>query len=86
MRDLKALREALGLTQFEAARRARLDRTRLSLAENGHVQLTIRELEALRSALTRAAKKRADQIGKLTTGRVLQRANAGTTTRLGRVE
>jgi transcriptional regulator with XRE-family HTH domain len=39
MKGLRLLREGAHLTQVELAHRAKIDRTRLSLAENGYVQL-----------------------------------------------
>lgn len=58
MSDWKRLREASGLSQFAAANRAGLDRTRLSLAEAGHVELAAREQRALRRVLLAALRKR----------------------------
>jgi transcriptional regulator with XRE-family HTH domain len=43
MKELRRLRRAARLTQVELAHRARIDRTRLSLAENGYVQLASSE-------------------------------------------
>lgn len=58
MKSLKELREASDLSQFKAANRAGLDRTRLSLAESGHVVLTAKEQDALRRVLLSALRKR----------------------------
>jgi transcriptional regulator with XRE-family HTH domain len=63
MQDLRALREASGLSQFAAANRAGLDRTRLSLAENGHVRLGEEEESAVRGVLVEAIQRRARQLG-----------------------
>jgi len=62
MRQLKALRKASGLRQCEAANRAGLDRTRLSLAENGHVKLSDHEERCLRRVLVEAIQKRAQHL------------------------
>jgi len=60
--NLKSLREASGLSQFAAANRAGLDRTRLSLVENGHVQLTASEESDVRRVLLAAIRDRAARI------------------------
>jgi transcriptional regulator with XRE-family HTH domain len=62
MRQLKALRKASGLRQWEAANRAGLDRTRLSLAENGHVKLSDDEERRLRRVFVKAIQKRAQHL------------------------
>ena len=59
MQDLKQLRETSGLSQFAAANRAGLDRTRLSLAENGHIKLNENEERAIRGVLVEAMQRRA---------------------------
>lgn len=56
--DLKSLREASGLSQFAAANCAGLDRTRLSLVENGHIRLTANEESAVRRVLLAAIRDR----------------------------
>ena len=76
MKCLKSLREASGLNQFEVAKRAGLDRTRLSLAENGHVQLTVDEADAVHSVLVCAVRERADRISKLLTDEYAQKVGA----------
>jgi transcriptional regulator with XRE-family HTH domain len=62
MKSLKSLREASGLSQFAAANRVGLDRTRLSLAENGHVRLTQDEDSAVRAVLLEAIHRRAHEL------------------------
>jgi transcriptional regulator with XRE-family HTH domain len=62
MQELRSLREASGLSQFAAVSRAGLDRTRLSLAENGHVKLSGDEENALRGVLVKAIQRRARQL------------------------
>ncbi len=51
MKRLRRLRQAARLTQVELAHRARIDRTRLSLAENGYVQLVADERVRINKAL-----------------------------------
>ncbi len=58
MNHSKQLREASGLTQLEVAKRAGLERSRLSLFESGYVVLTAREERALRRVLLSALRKR----------------------------
>jgi transcriptional regulator with XRE-family HTH domain len=41
--ELRKLRVLAGQSQFQLAREARIDRTRISLCENGHVQLSPEE-------------------------------------------
>ena len=60
--SLKSLREASGLSQYEVANRAGVDRTRLSLAENGHVRLAANEEDAIRRVLLAATRDRASRI------------------------
>jgi transcriptional regulator with XRE-family HTH domain len=54
---LRELREASGLTQLELAKRAHIDRTRLSLSESGYVQLSAGEEERLRTVVLEAARE-----------------------------
>lgn len=54
MQKLKRLRELAGLTQVDLAKRSGVDRARLSMAECGHVVLSSREKELVRSILLRA--------------------------------
>jgi len=51
MKGLRRLRQAARLTQVELAHRARIDRTRLSLAENGYVHLVADERARIRKTL-----------------------------------
>ena len=62
MNTLKQLREASGLTQLELAKRAKLDRTRLSLYESGYVQLSTIEEQRIRAVLLEAAREKATQL------------------------
>jgi transcriptional regulator with XRE-family HTH domain len=65
MKKLKSLRKASGLGQYEASKRSGVERTRLSLAENGHVRLTASEHEALCGVLVQAIRDRSDIITSL---------------------
>jgi transcriptional regulator with XRE-family HTH domain len=56
MKGLRRLRQAARLTQVELAHRARIDRTRLSLAENGYVQLVDDERVRINKAVLATAK------------------------------
>ena len=51
MKELKELREAADLSQFDLARRAGLSRMRLQLAEAGHIALKPSEVDAINRAL-----------------------------------
>ena len=62
MRSLRELREASGLTQLELAKRANLDRTRVSLWESGYVQLSEAEEHRIRTVLLDAARERVNVI------------------------
>jgi transcriptional regulator with XRE-family HTH domain len=77
MQSLRSLRETSGLSQFAAANRAGLDRTRLSLAENGHVQLSAEEDATIRRVLLRAMRDRADQINTVLTDSSAETVRAG---------
>ena len=59
---LRDLRETAGITQIKTARHARIDRSRLSLAESGDVTLTAEEEARVRSVLRRALAKRAEKV------------------------
>jgi transcriptional regulator with XRE-family HTH domain len=62
MTAIRELRTLARLTQFEAAKKSGLDRTRLSLAECGHVLLRPDQDAALRKALIEAIEGRASQL------------------------
>lgn len=61
-RDLKELRLMAGLTQFDVARRSGVDRSKLSLVENGHVDLLPEEASAIRKVLLERIESRAAQL------------------------
>lgn len=52
IKEIRSQRVAAEIPATLLARRARLDRSRLSLAERQHVQLTEAELQRLETALT----------------------------------
>lgn len=56
-KELQKLREMAGLGQFEVAREVGLDRSRLSLIENGHVEATPDELVAVMKVIRAAHRK-----------------------------
>lgn len=57
-KKVRALREASGLTQLELAKRAGVDRTRVSLWESGYVRLSRTEKRRVRTVLLDAARER----------------------------
>lgn len=73
MSDIRRLREYAALTQFEAARLAKIDRSRLALAEGGQLPLSEEQDNRLRQALMRAIRERRDRLNAL-----LARASAAT--------
>lgn len=50
-RQLKIVREARGFSQWDLSNRTGIDRSRLSLIENGHIEPTIEQLESIKIAL-----------------------------------
>jgi len=50
------------LTQFDVARRSGVDRSKLSLAENGHVDLSGEEIIAIRKVLLERIESNAVQL------------------------
>lgn len=58
MKDLKRLRELAALTQWQLARAAKVDRSRLALAEVGQVALSHEQQDRLREVLGRTICKR----------------------------
>jgi hypothetical protein len=63
--DIRKLREHAGLTQFEAARLAGIDRSRLALAEGGQLPLSTDQNTRVRRALLRAIRLRRDRLDTL---------------------
>ena len=60
MKGLKRLRETAGLTQWELSRAAKVDRSRLALAEVGQVILSAEQEGRVRRVLAREIRKRRD--------------------------
>jgi transcriptional regulator with XRE-family HTH domain len=58
LKELKRLRELAGWTQIHLAKKSGMDRTRLSMAECGHVVLTAQERENIRRVLLREIEHR----------------------------
>jgi transcriptional regulator with XRE-family HTH domain len=65
MDDLKAARRIADLSQFHISRLTGISRTRLSLAENGDVQLKAEELSLIQEILRKHLAMRAREIGSL---------------------
>lgn len=57
--DIREMRRIVGLTQVELAVRSGIDRTRLSFAECGYVELSAEEKAAIKNAISKAAEKMA---------------------------
>ncbi|HXM22566.1 MAG TPA: helix-turn-helix transcriptional regulator [Terriglobales bacterium] len=62
IRKLRQMRLETGKSQFQISRQTGIDRTRLSLAENGHVQLRDDELVKLERVLRNLASKRCQEL------------------------
>ena len=60
--DIRQLRKTGRLTQFEVSQRTGIDRTRLSFAECGYLQLTADEKQAIKRAITDEMQHRASEI------------------------
>lgn len=58
---IRKLRKLSGMTQYALARLSGVERTRLSLAENGHIRLDTSEYNAVRRALLSAIEQRMTQ-------------------------
>jgi transcriptional regulator with XRE-family HTH domain len=56
--QIQELRTMAGLTQFDLAKGSGVGRTRLSLAECGHIELRPNEYEAIEHALICAVQRR----------------------------
>ena len=65
MDDLKTARQIADLTQFHIARLTGISHSRLSLAENGDVQLKAEERALIREVLRKHLAVRAREIGSL---------------------
>jgi transcriptional regulator with XRE-family HTH domain len=60
--NIRELRQLLGWTQFDLSRATDIDRSKLSLAENGHVVLRPDELHLIEEAVRLGAEKRFAQL------------------------
>lgn len=63
--DVRQLRRAARITQYELAERTGISRMRLSLAECGYVSLTTAELNAVESATVSSAQDRLQELSRL---------------------
>jgi transcriptional regulator with XRE-family HTH domain len=59
---IQAYRESAGVTQWDVAAGAQIERSRISLIECGHVQPTPAELTAIEKVLARALATRLEQL------------------------
>jgi len=75
MERLKELRKCAGLTQWQLARAARVDRSRLALAEVNQVRLSEQQAARVRRVLDRAIEKRRAELNRLTAQTNAQPAN-----------
>lgn len=64
-KSLRDMRGVVGITQTELAKKSGIDRSRLSTAENGHVQLSSEELATIQRVLSSTAQQKAKQLEKL---------------------
>jgi transcriptional regulator with XRE-family HTH domain len=62
MEDLRSLRVLAGMSQFTCARRSRVPRLRISLAESGRLELSPVDQAQIRAVLLRAIEARACQL------------------------
>jgi len=66
--NLRALREAAGLSQYDVANTVGIDRSRLSAIENGHVPPRAEELGGILKALRTAHQKRMQEFERIAAG------------------
>lgn len=59
--DVRGLRALAGITQIQAAKRSGVERSRLSLAECGHIGLSDEELDAVMRVLRKEIRNRAEK-------------------------
>ncbi len=76
MKSLRERRILAGLTQHRLARRARIDRSKISLVETGQAELTDDERRRVVRVLSRSLKRRAAVIGRGLSGEVADPAAA----------
>jgi predicted transcriptional regulator len=65
MNEIRRLREAVGASQIRIAKLAGISRMRLSLAETGDVDLSAKEVTAVRQAIAKFATTSADELQKI---------------------
>ena len=65
MKNLKKLRMMAGCNQFRLAAATRIERSRISLIECGHVRPSVEEKVAIRKALERAMQKNSSEFSRL---------------------
>ena len=65
VKTLRRLRRMVGLGQFELAVASRVERSKLSLFENGHAVPTVAEKAAIKKALEAAMQKNSSQFSRL---------------------
>ena len=66
--DLRRMRAMADITQFQLAKASGVERTRISLAENGHVTLRTEEYVALNGALLGVLRSRVSEFQGLLLG------------------
>jgi predicted transcriptional regulator len=59
---VQQFRKTIGWSQYDLSRASNVGRTRLSLFENGHIELRADELKALLHALREAASRRVTEV------------------------
>lgn len=62
---LQALREMAGLSQIDVHKKTLIDRARISLIENGHVEATPEELAAIMSCIRGAFAKQVEEFERI---------------------
>lgn len=70
MKNLQKGRILAGLTQHQLARQANIDRSKISLVENGQLSLTPQEARRVLHALSRSLRKQAAAIARVLSGEV----------------
>ena len=61
VKAIRDLRKQADLTQYELSRLAGIDRTRVCLAESGHVQLRAEEITAIQHAVVSELQRKATE-------------------------
>ncbi len=64
--NLRAIRKAAGLTQFQLSQKAKVSRFRLCMAESGSLELCAAEMEAIANAVRPEIEKTAQIAAELT--------------------